>query len=151
MPVPEEKTTIPPRFQRAVDKLFAIAPMLDFNRPLRLGRWPSLDCLAGQIATEQKVSRQSVRRWHRRFKKYGFQGLVHSRSDAGVSRYMAKHPEVELRVQAGMARARSAFSIWKSLCFLLGPGAPGYWTVRQYMKGQRQKAAAASSQARRAG
>jgi len=153
MPVPEEKTTSSRTFQRAVDHLLAIAPMLSWNRPRGSGRGrPSLASIVSQIALEKKVCRKTVWRWYLSFRTNGFRGLVHSRSDAGVSRYLRKHPEIELMIRARISRGRSALFIWKGLRLVLGSAAPSYGVVCQYMKRQRQQneAGMASSRAARA-
>jgi hypothetical protein len=51
-------------------------------------------------------------------------------------RYISTHPEIELMIRARMSRGRSAFSIWKSLCLVLGSCAPRYEIVLRFMKQQ---------------
>jgi hypothetical protein len=128
----------PSRFS-AADRLMAIAPMLEHcrQREPRLGpkRRPSLDQIARQAAADHGVSPGTVWRWYCHFKRGGYFALMHQqRSDAGASRYIAKHPDIETMIRARISRGRSPHSIWQSLSRILGSASPSYHVVYGYMK-----------------
>ncbi len=125
----------------AVDRLMAIAPMLEHNRlyARRYKMRPPLTQIASQVAAEQGVCSSTIWRWYRKFKKGGYAALAHTRRDRGRSRYMDQHPEVERMVRGRVAAGRSAFFVWRTLGTSLGPDEmPSYTTVRMHLK--RQKA-----------
>jgi hypothetical protein len=114
----------------ATDRLMAIAPLLEQKQRER--------GLVGKIAREHSVSRITIWRWRSKFKAGGYAALVRTRSDRGCLRYICSHPEIALMIESRMSRGRAAFSIWKSLCLVLGASAPGYHIVLGYVKRQRE-------------
>ncbi len=127
----------PHRRFTAVEKLLAIAPMLEHNRLYARGYKlrPPLQRIAEEISAQHGVCIASVWRWYCKYKRGGYAALSHPRSDAGRSRYLRKRPEVEQMIRARIAPGRSTFSIWNYLRLVLGREAPSYKVVLLYVKG----------------
>ena len=143
-PVPKSRRR---RFT-AAGRLLAIAPMLEHNRLYARGykMRPSLEQIVKGIAAEQGVSRTTIWNWYRRFQKGGYNALANApRRDAGRSRYLAAHPEIEPMIRARMGHGRSPFFIWRSLGSVLSSDAlPSYKVVLRYVRTQKQSRGASA-------
>ncbi len=121
----------------AVEKLIAIANMLDHNRVYARGYKlrPPLQQIAAEIAAQHGRSVSTIWLWYCKYKKGGLAALSHPRSDAGRSRYLRKRPDVEQMIRARIVPGLSPFSIWNSLRLVLGREAPSYRVVLLYVRG----------------
>jgi transposase InsO family protein len=136
---------------QAMQRLEAIAPLLDFSSRSRRSRPTfrtaggahvrSMTSLAEYLADQHQVSVRTLWSWYAQYRKLGYAGLVDRvRSDKGKPRFFKAHPAIRAYLENKYLGERLSIRLvyealrrdWQSL-ETKGTRPPSYATVRSYL------------------